>query len=712
MLASSAAEDRFASLLLCLVIVLVLGRLVAILFRRIGQPVVIGEILVGIALGPSLLGLLPGDLDNALFPEAVRPYLKLVASLGLVLFMFIVGMEVDVDTVRRSGKRAVAISLSSIALPFVLGLTLLGPLLHSDNKCVAVEAVIQADGTPEPSDCTSPELEDKQREVAEQTEDALADGKEVPKAIVGQEVDYLPFGMFLGVSMCVTAFPVLARILAERNMFKIPLGLLLIACAAIDDIVALTLLAVSTAIASGGGAGEVVLMVVEVAAFAAVLFIVVRPLLDRLVVEPYRRTGKLGADHLAILFAGLLLSSYVTTKIGVHELIGAFLFGVAVPRRNAAHLFHDIAGRVEGVSVTLLLPVFFVIAGQNVDLGGLRAADIGPILIILAVACVGKIAGATIAARATGVPRRQALAAGTMMNTRGLTELVILQVARDANVINDRVYTMLVIMAVVTTAMAGPLLRIVYPERWLQRDIAEAERKRTSAATDRVAVVVGDPTEAGPAVRLAAAYGGGRDTGSVTLVRITPQGGGIGGFADDLGAMNALRQEVVDAGLTCQVISRSATDPGAETVAELARLAPAAVVLPPDGAALGDAIRASGADTLIAGDAEVGEAGVGVPGGGGDNALAALEIGARLALYHRVPLHVAGNLGRRSRAQLVRLGVEVSAVDGGAPVTNDPSAALGEVAVVVQAGERDRLPLTESLDAWLDQPPIGALSSL
>src|SRR5688572_21092475 len=177
MIATAAAEDRFASLLLCLVIVLVLGRLVAVLFRRIGQPVVIGEILVGIALGPSLLGLLPGDLDTALFPESIRPYLKVVASLGLVLFMFIVGMEVDLDVVRRSGRRAVAISLTSIALPFGLGFMLLGPLLHDDNNCVAVEAVATADGTVEPAECTSDEVEEKQAAIAEQTADAERDGK-------------------------------------------------------------------------------------------------------------------------------------------------------------------------------------------------------------------------------------------------------------------------------------------------------------------------------------------------------------------------------------------------------------------------------------------------------------------------------------------------------------------------------------------------------
>jgi Kef-type K+ transport system membrane component KefB len=712
MIATAAAEDRFASLLLCLVIVLVLGRLVAVLFRRIGQPVVIGEILVGIALGPSLLGLLPGDLDTALFPESIRPYLKVVASLGLVLFMFIVGMEVDLDVVRRSGRRAVAISLTSIALPFALGFMLLGPLLHDDNSCVAVEAVTTADGTPEPAECTSDEVEDKQAEIAEQTADAEEDGKEVPKPVQGRAVDFGPFAMFLGVSMCGTAFPVLARILAERNMFKIPLGLLLIACAAIDDIVAFTLLALAAALANGGGAVDVIVMMGQVAAFAAVLFVVVRPILDKLVVAPYRRTGKLGLDHLGILFIGLLLSSFITTKIGVHELIGAFLYGAAVPRRGATNLFHDVAGKVEGVSLQLLLPVFFVVAGQGVNIKGLRAADVLPTVAIFAVAVVGKVVGATSAALATGVPRRQAFAVGTMMNTRGLTELVILQVARDANVINDRVYTMLVIMAVLTTAMAGPMLKWVYPDRWLQRDIADADRRRTSAATDRIAVVVDQPDDALAAVELAAAYAGGRETGTVTLLRFTPVGAGIGDFADQLAEMDALRAAAARAGVGVQVISRAAADAGAAIVAEVERVAPTAVVLPAARRDLAPAIRRGGADVLVAGALPVDSAGVQVEGGSGKDEQAALEIGARLALFHGVPLHVRGGLGRRPRQQLDRLGVEVRSDDAGAPISTDPAADRAYVAAIVAPGERDRVPLTESLDAWLDTTPVVPLSSI
>lgn len=710
MIASSAAEERFAQLLLAMIAVLVLGRLVAILFRRIKQPVVIGEILVGIALGPSLLGQLPGDLDEKLFPASIQPYLKIVASIGLVLFMFIVGLEVDLDVVRRSGRRAVAISLTSIALPFALGFMLLGHMLHPDNNCVAVEVVATADGTVPPGECTSAEVQDRQDAIAQQTADAEHDGKEVPKPVQGRSVDFLPFAMFLGVSMCGTAFPVLARILAERNMFKIPLGLLLVACAAIDDIVAFTLLAFAAAIANGGGVGEVVLMVGQVALFAAVLFLVVRPILEKLVVGPYRRTGVLTLEHLGILFIGLLASALVTTTIGVHELIGAFLFGACVPRTG--HLFHDVAGRVEGVSLQLLLPVFFVIAGQGVNIAGLSLSDVPMILLILVVACVGKIIGAYTAARATGVPKRQSWAVGTMMNTRGLTELVILQVARDANVINDHVYTMLVIMAVLTTAMAGPMLSLVYPKRWLDRDIAEAERKRANAATDRIAVVVDDAAEARPGVELAAAYGGGRDTGAVTLLQLTEGGGGLADFADHLGDLDALRAVGRQTGVGVQVISRAAADPAAETVAEVERLGVHAVVLPPTKLDLAPAIRRTGADVLVAGAASIDAAGVQVVGGSSGDEQAALEIGARLALYHRVPLHVSGGVGRRARKALDRLGVDVREDDAGAVVTVDTGADRGSVAAIVEAGDRDRLPLIESLDTWMETEEIVPLSSI
>ena len=708
MLASSFAEDRFLALALCLVVVVALGRIVGSLFRKIHQPAVIGEILVGVALGPSLLGQAWPKARDYLFNSVDLPFFRLVASLGLVLFMFIVGMEVDLDVVKRSGKRAAAISLTSIAFPFVLGFFVLGHYLYDDHKCVAIEQTAGSTVTP----CSNQSQEVKDKIEVRDKEIAKAKGKANAGKIdplVAKQTDFVPFAIFIAVSMCVTAFPVLARILTERNMFKIPLGLLMIACAAIDDIMAFTLLALATALAGQGSASDIVFIVLKLVAFVSVLFVVVRPLLERFVLRPYRRNGnKMAPEQMSILFVGLLLSSYITSRIGVHELIGGFLFGVALPRDNAPNLFHSIAGKIEGVSVQLLLPVFFVIAGQGVNLQGLTVHDIVPAIAIVAVACIGKFFGGAIAARTVGVPRRQSLAVGALMNTRGLTELVVLTIGRDAGVIDDKMYTMLVIMAIVTTTMAGPLLNLVYPDRWLHRDIAEAERRRVSSATDRVAVVVHDPATASVMAEVAAAYGGGRATGSVTLIRFTEQGAGLAGFADDLEAMKSLRETVEAAGLTCQVVSRASTDRAGDVVAEVARQAPSAVVIDRSDDALIPALRATGADVIrpsasLAGLADV--VGVSVPSGSSNGDLAALEMGIRIAIDHDVPLlSSVGRSGRIAR-QLRTLGVRSAQ-------PNDVSGhvlTIGEddsASIVVHPGERDRIPLTDAFSGWTRNEPL------
>jgi Kef-type K+ transport system membrane component KefB len=698
--AGAPGTDPFVRLMLCLVIVLALGRVVGAVSRKLGQPVVIGEIIAGIALGPSLLGLFPGDLDTLLFPESVRPYLKLVAQLGLVLFMFIVGLEVDLDVIRKSGRRAVAISLTSIAFPFLLGVGVLGTYLHDDHSCVAVSAARAAElGDIEARSCTSPEVD---RKIA-----AAVDAGTPPP--VGRTVDQLPFAFFIGVSMCGTAFAVLARILAERDMFRIPLGMLLIACAAIDDIVAFTLLAFAAALAGGGSATSVLVMLGELAGFVAILVVVVRPLLERFVVRNYRAAGRLAPEHLALLLIGLLTSAWITSQIGVHELIGAFLFGAIVPRRDAHGLFHAIADRLDGVSVQLLLPVFFVVAGQGVDIKGLGRDDIVPTLAILTVACVGKFVGGALAARATGVPRRQSFAVGTMMNTRGLAELVILQVGRDAGVISDGTYTMLVIMAIVTTAMSGPLLKFVYPDRWLQRDIAEAAR---TGGGDRVLVVIDDPAVALPLVEVAIGFSGARRDAEVQLVRLVDPAVGVAGIADALAETDALRQRVVDAGGTCTVISRVSADWAGDLVAEAARLAPDAVICGPNDDGLVPTLTEAGTDVVLVRGTPADSGVIAAPGGGSNADRAALEVAARLALHRGSELRVDGASSRLRRG-LRTLGV-VAARDGAptelvvaaADRPQDDTAALR-----VHPGARDRVSLTERLERWRPGDAVQPLSS-
>ena len=431
LLAAASADASFARLLACLAFVGIVTKIVGAVARRVGQPAVVGEIVAGIALGPSVLGLVRHDLPGRLFPTSVVPDLRLVSELGLVLFMFCVGLELDPEALRASGRRAAAISLSSIALPFVLGVGVLAPALYHAHSTVG-----------------------------------------------GRHVPFAPFGLFLGVSMCGTAFAVLARVLAEHGLLGSRLGTLLMSCAAIDDVVAFTLLGLVVAVASAGSAPAAGLTIVGFLALVGVLRLAVRPLLRRLVTAPFELGHRAGVparpEALAIIVLGALASAAVTQRIGLHPMIGAFVFGTSVPldaRRLLATELHD---RLEAVSVHLLMPVFFVVTGLGVDIAGLRRADVGAAVLVLVVACTGKFVGATGAARAMGVERREALAIGTLMNTRGLAELVILNVGRSIGVLDDRMFTMLVIMAVVTTVMAGPVLRLVYPDRLLAGQRAEA----------------------------------------------------------------------------------------------------------------------------------------------------------------------------------------------------------------------------------------------
>jgi Kef-type K+ transport system membrane component KefB len=664
-LLAAAETAPIVSLLAALAVVLAVGRLVGAVFVRLGQPIVIGEIVAGIALGPSLLGLLPGDLDQRLFPSDILPYLKVVAQLGIVLFMFVIGLELDLGVVRRSGRRAVVISLSSIALPLLLGAAVVSPMLFDRYPPAP-----RSDGT---------------------------------------TVNLLPFALFVGVSMCGTAFAILARILAERDMFKIPLGAMLVACAAIDDVVAFTLLAVATAVAGGSGFGGLVATLLQLVLIIAVLVVAVRPLLQRWVVRPYTATGHFGAEQMAIVFLFLMATSWATARIGISELIGAFLFGAMMPREalrpgREPGLFPAIAGRLEGVSVQLLLPVFFVVAGQGVVINGLGVGDLLPALAILGAAFVGKFGGGFAASRAMGIPRRQALAVGTMMNTRGLAELVILGIARSSGVISAEVYTMLVIMAVLTTTMSGPLLRWVYPERALRRDIIDAERSGAGGATDRVVVLVDDPASIAPLTDVAIAFGGARPTTAVTLVRFVPRDAGFAAVAEAITELQTQRRRCEASGVVCTVISRPSAQPEADLIAEVRRLAPDAVVLAAAASGVAPSLTAEGADVVIvSGPLDV-AAGMSTVGGNSPDELAALEVAARLALHGDVPLEVTG-AGRRVRRELARLGLRPGRA--GVAVAAYPMAGP----ICVAAGERDRVSLYERLGPWRLGEAVTPLSS-
>jgi Kef-type K+ transport system membrane component KefB len=384
-------------LLLDLAMIVVLARLSGAAARRLGQPAVIGEVLAGVLLGPTLFG---AGFSAALFPTDVRPFLSALANVGVAMFMFLIGLEFERTLLRGVGRLAATVSVTSIVVPFGLGAGVAFLLLP--------------------------------RHLAEHR---------------------LGFVLFIGAAMSVTAFPVLARILADRELLHSPLGGLALTCAAIDDVLAWSLLAVVMVTSGAGGDQEWLIALCPV--YLAVMLGLVRPLLRRAF-----RVGAHGAWTLTTVLAGVLVSGAVTEWIGLHFIFGAFLFGVVVPREGTEELRQAVSERVGEFNSTLLLPVFFIVAGLRVDLSGIGAAGLAELGLVLVAAIGGKFGGAFAGARSHGLPARDSAALATLMNTRGLTELIILTVGLQAGILDQSLYSIMVAMAVVTTAMAGPLLRL------------------------------------------------------------------------------------------------------------------------------------------------------------------------------------------------------------------------------------------------------------
>jgi Kef-type K+ transport system membrane component KefB len=419
-------EHPLPLLLLQIVVIVLAARGLGSLFRRLGQPAVIGEILAGILLGPSLLGWLWPASQALLFPpESLEP-LRLLSQLGVILFMFVVGLELDVDLLRRRLGSAVFVSHVSIVAPFFLG-TALALLVYRD---------LAPAGTP-----------------------------------------FTAFALFLGVAMSITAFPVLARILEERGLARTALGSTAIACAAVDDVTAWCLLAVVVAIVKAQALSGALLTVLLSGAFVALVLGVVKPRAARLVPVEVGSEGRARA-LLAGSVAFLLLCALATETLGIHALFGAFLAGVAMPRHRSVVAFLE--KRLEAFSSVFLLPLFFAFTGLRTEIG-LLADWRGWLLCagVVAVAVAGKLGGSMLAARATGMPWTESFALGALMNTRGLIELVVLNLGYDLGILSPRIFVMLVLMALVTTAMTGPLLQV---HAALRRRAGAAEAPASAAA--------------------------------------------------------------------------------------------------------------------------------------------------------------------------------------------------------------------------------------
>lgn len=397
-------------LVIQLAVITSLARILGVSFRKIHQPQVIGEMVAGIVLGPSLLGLLSPQLMTALFPESSLGYLDAVSQLGLILFMFLVGLGIDTKELKNQGHAAVLVSHISITAPFFLA------------SCLSLFLY--------------PRLSDT-------------------------SVSFTNFALFMGAAMSVTAFPVLARILADRNMLDTTLGTVAVSCAAVDDVTGWVVLAYIVALVRAQGSKiSLWITLLGLVLFVLVMVFGIRRLMCRLAVA-YERSGFLSDDKLALIILLVLASALATHWIGIHLLFGAFLFGAILPKD--AEFVRYLINKFEFIPIVVLLPTFFALTGLRTTVAIMRGSTMSfYCFLIIAVAVLGKFGGSAIAARVTGASTREAVALGTLMNTRGLMELVVLNIGREIKVISPSLFSMMVIMAICTTFMTSPLLQ------WIQ----------------------------------------------------------------------------------------------------------------------------------------------------------------------------------------------------------------------------------------------------
>ena len=404
-------------------IVIGLSRLVGLGFKVIKQPLVIGEIFAGIMLGPSLFGLIAPGLAHSLFPPETMPYLNVLSQIGLIFFMFLIGLELNPKYLSGNLKTAILISNLSIIVPFAsaFGLSFVLYPLVSNNH-----------------------------------------------------VNFAPFALFLGAAMSITAFPVLARIITENNLQGTRLGTLALTCAAVDDVTAWCILAVAIAVARHGSIDQqAILTIIESVVYIGFMFTIGRWFLKRLS-KHHHRAGRLSQLVLAIIYMGVVASALITEFIGIHLIFGAFLLGAVMPKDE--ELVRELAIKTEDFVLIFLLPIFFAYSGLKTQIGLLNSPNLWLLsALILLVAIGGKYTGTYVAARLSGIDKREASALGWLMNTRGLTELIVLNIGLELGVITPLLFTMLVIMALVTTFMTSPLLEWTYPKRLIRLDIVESE---------------------------------------------------------------------------------------------------------------------------------------------------------------------------------------------------------------------------------------------
>ncbi|MEH1838139.1 MAG: cation:proton antiporter [Nostoc sp.] len=444
-------------------IVIGLSRLVGLVFRSIKQPLVIGEIVAGIMLGPSLFGLVAPHLAVTLFPPETFPFLNVLSQVGLIFFMFLIGLELNPKYLGGQLEVAVLTSHVSILMPFSLG-TLLAVLLYP--------------------------------------------------LVSNASVSFTAFALFLGAAMSITAFPVLARIITENNLQGTRLGTLALTCAAVDDVTAWCLLAVAIAVARTGDFGGAIPTIIASIVYIGLILTAGRWFLQRLA-KHYLRAGRLSQVLLAGIYMAVVASALITELIGIHLIFGAFLLGAAMPKNEG--LVRELAVKTEDFVLIFLLPIFFAYSGLKTQIGLLNRPELWLLCaLVLGVAIAGKYVGTYVAARVSGINKREASALSWLMNTRGLTELIVLNIGLELGVISPLIFTMLVIMALVTTFMTSPLLEWTYPKKLIKLDVVQPETEAetgigtstgsgTSPHPFRILVPVANPSTQKGLVQLAVA---------------------------------------------------------------------------------------------------------------------------------------------------------------------------------------------------------------
>ena len=397
-----------ALMFLQIAVIILMARIFGFIFAIMGQPSVLGEMTAGIVLGPSVVGIWWPQLSNFLFAPASLSWMETLSSLGLVLYVFIVGLELDPRLLKNQAHTAMIVSHASIVVPFFLGVVLAYFLFTG---------------------------------------------------FAPEGVTFLSFSLFMGIAMSLTAFPVLARIIQERKLMQSPLGMLALTCAAADDVTAWCLLGAVISIIRAETIMVFFITVTLSVLYVLCMFYLVRPAL-RSLGERFATQGEVSKGFIALLFIVLFLSAFATQAIGIHALFGAFLAGMMMPIHSDFRQL--LISRIEDVSLVILLPIFFAINGLKTQIGLLNESYLWFIcLLIILVAVAGKFGGSAAAARFTGQSWANSLALGALMNTRGLVELVVLSIGYELGILTPTVFTMMVLMALVTTFMTRPMLWVI-----------------------------------------------------------------------------------------------------------------------------------------------------------------------------------------------------------------------------------------------------------